>query len=225
MAYDLIGLACPYDTWCCVDGGTEQYARGAFHDVFTDGDIELRIDHNAERVIGRQSDGSLYLIEHEAGLYAALSYRCFRDRAAAAELQGLQASGKILGLSVSYSVKSSDREYSRDGRSFICTRVGKLFDVSLAVNTEPLLSSTWVAPHSPEALARIRREQVEAVEVRYGCSYIEGLSDRDGIESTVPYQGRLLHPCVRTEREFQGSSRSLLTRLVFQDHHGREYYA
>ena len=188
----IVGLAAPFmkgsSSWRTKNGGEESFWRGCFTHACNSSSIEFKINHVGNVLATSAAGGGLWLAECEAGLYCEVSLQRLKDRALAAQLQNCVESGRATGFSLTYYKPTcqSLEGHSREGtRRTLHTHVGDIDEISLMLPPKmPAYADTWVAVNGVQALARMRREHVEAIEhnwatlgVSYEPEWIEGLSN------------------------------------------------
>lgn len=157
----LVGYASVYnDVGRVTGGGYERIAPGAFSKVLNDPktDVLALMHHDRQKVLGRQSSGTVRLRENPEGLYFEID---LPDTSYANDLKNLVARGDIKGMSFGYELGKSDWGRLRNGKYVeTVTEVSKMFDIS--PTSTPTWEGTSVALRSNDILSdreyRIRNQ-------------------------------------------------------------------
>lgn len=134
----LVGYASVYNQVGRISNGNlERIAPGAFSKVLSDPktDVLALMHHDKQKVLGRQSSGTVRLRENPDGLYFEID---LPDTSYANDLKNLVARGDIKGMSFGYEPRHSEWGRLRDGRYVeTITEISRMQDIS------PTSTPTW----------------------------------------------------------------------------------
>lgn len=156
----ITGYAAVFSRPTALAGHDEQIAPGAFDAVLADPatDVRAMFNHDAGRILGRQSAGTLRLDVDEVGLRYEVD---LPDTSYAADLRAMIARGDVSGSSFGFIPAQWRDELQASGRRLRThTSIGRLIDVSAV--PMPAYAEATVALRSldPRAAARARRSQL-----------------------------------------------------------------
>lgn len=164
----LVGYASVYNQVGRISNGNlERIAPGAFSKVLNDSntDVLALMHHDKQKVLGRQSSGTVRLRENPDGLYFEID---LPDTSYANDLKNLVARGDIKGMSFGYEPKHSEWGRLRDGRYVeTITEIARMQDIS--PTSTPTWSGTSVQLRSNDIMSdreyRIRNQPKEGKEM------------------------------------------------------------
>ena len=134
----LVGLVAPYDRETNIGGGRERIARGAFERTLSSDDEVLCLaDHDASKLLGRRSVGTLRLTDTDEGLGFEVE---LPDTQLGRDVRALAKRGDLGGMSFGFLIpKGGER---RDGNVRVLTEID-LREVSV-VSAWPAYDGTRV---------------------------------------------------------------------------------
>ncbi|NBN78686.1 HK97 family phage prohead protease [Microvirga tunisiensis] len=131
----------------------EQIAPGAFSDTLRRSDVRALFNHDASKVLGRVSAGTLRLTEDATGLSAEID---LPDTTDGRDVRELVRRGDVSGMSFGFRVLS-DRWDFTDDDAFRTIEAVELYEVSAV--TFPAYDGTSIALRSRDQALRERRTQ------------------------------------------------------------------
>lgn len=149
----LSGYAATFGTEARIGGGRERIAPGAFRASLSD-DILALVDHDASKVLGRTSSGSLRLEEDDVGLRYELD---LPDTALGRDLLTLADRGDLGGMSFGF---LAQRE-SQDQGVRVLEKV-KLIEVSF-VHAFPAYQGTTIEPRAARPRLAAAQRYMETI--------------------------------------------------------------
>jgi uncharacterized protein len=145
----LVGYAAVFGSLSNDLGGfKERIQPGAFRNTIeSNQDVRALVDHDASKILGRTSSGTLRLMEDSRGLRFELDLP--EGVSYAADLRALVARGDIRGMSFGFKVPPGGHSFSREGgqtvrdlnnidcREITFTSVPAYSDTSLSLRVDP----------------------------------------------------------------------------------------
>ena len=147
----LTGTAVVFGQPTRIGRGMEQIAPGALDQALKGGDVRALLNHNPERLLGRQSSGTLRMNADSVGLHFEID---LPDTSYANDLRELVSRGDLSGASFGFIPgKVEDRD------SIVThTEIAELIDVSPV--TFPAYETTSVSLRSEDRARSVSRSQV-----------------------------------------------------------------
>lgn len=155
----LVGYLRLRDTYRREDGTLEEIGAGAFRDAIRRGALALRIDHDAARVVARQSSGTLDVREDDAGLFLDA------DVSGTAAGRALLDPSRTFGISFGFREQTSDIEPMRAPRRGRILRRLDVTEISIMVSKQAAYQRSWLTIATLRNRNRAAREALEAAEL------------------------------------------------------------
>lgn len=128
----IVGHAAVFDQWSEDLGGfREKIAAGAFADAIGRDDVRALFNHDTNQVLGRNTAGTLTLLEDERGL---LSEIILPETQLARDLEALMKRGDINQMSFAFSIDKAGQDWQKKGDADwerTITKIERLYDVSV----------------------------------------------------------------------------------------------
>lgn len=131
----------------------EQIAPGAFSETLRSSDVRALFNHDASKVLGRLSAGTLRLTEDATGLSAEID---LPDTTDGRDVRELVRRGDVSGMSFGFRVLSDRWDFTGD-EAFRTIEAVELYEVSAV--TFPAYEGTTIALRSRDQALRERRTQ------------------------------------------------------------------
>lgn len=157
----ITGHAAVFNQTAYIPGeGYERLSRSAFDHVLSSGDTDVRalFNHDPNRLLGRQSAGTLKLDTDDDGLVFEVD---LPDTSYARDIRELAKRGDLDGASFAWVPGKATPDTAPDGkRRMTHTEVSRLIDVSVV--TFPAYQGTDVALRSMNTVSRNRSRLIRA---------------------------------------------------------------
>ena len=153
----IVGYSAVFNSWSKDLGGfTEQISPGAFGNALKSSDVRALLNHDKNYVLGRQSAGTLRMIEDDKGLLTEIDPP---DTQWARDLMVSIRRGDISDQSFGFRVKTDEWRDEQGKTTRTIKEFEQLFDVSVV--TFPAYPETTVAVRSMEAWHELHKPEPE----------------------------------------------------------------